>query len=278
MIVTLIPAFNAQSTIGEVVLKTIRNSDKVIVYNDGSTDLTATIAQKCGAQVIGTSNNRGKGFALKRLFFYADDGTNEDSIVVTIDADMQHNPEDIPKLIEGLKNDGADYAIGLRQKQKWYRLVPNWLLDFIVFRKRNESQSGFRAYTTRALREIVITTDGFGVDTEIIKCLKDMKCAIVPINVKYDKNSHTQNPIMHFLEVISYIISNNPLVYLCTPAIVIFGGSIYGFIYVTNWWEAYHQLAIGTMVVSMTLMVLSVVTFFTGVILYTLRKALKPPK
>ncbi len=271
-VITLIPAFNAQATIAEVVIKAKRHSGRVIVYDDGSEDLTATIAQHCGAQIVYGAKNQGKGFALAQLFAKVSDCT-EDTFVVTLDADMQHNPDSIPNLIRGLRSVNADYAIGLRSNQRMHRKIANEILDKISGAK--ESQSGFRAYTMRAMRKIGVLSSGFGVDSEILEYLTSagMIVAYVPVEVRYDKYSHTKNPISHFAELLEHTITRNPLAYLCIPGIVSFVGSIIGIIRVGLWWDQYHSLAIGTLLLSMIAMVLGTTSFFTGTVLYVLRKA-----
>lgn len=269
-IIALIPAFNESHTIGEVVLRTKPFVDKVIVYNDGSTDHTVPIAGNCGAIVIDDTQNRGRGYALKRLFDYAYQQEGVD-IVVTLDADGQHNPEDIPRLVTPIVNKDAKMTIGIRQNQKFYRRIANGILDKMVGHK--ETQSGFRAYHHSLLATLSdIIEDGFGADTEIISKMKGVEIKFVPINVKYDEYSHTKNPILHFLELFGYILTNNPLIYLCLPGIVIFIGSIAGLALVSDTWNKVHQLAIGTMLISMTGLLTSIVTFFTGIILHVLRK------
>lgn len=260
-------------TIGEVVLKTRLYVDKVVVWNDGSEDLTAQVASNCGAIVIGDSMNRGRGYALRKLFEYAYRSDGVDA-VVTLDADGQHNPEDIPRLVAPILAKEARMTIGIRQNQLFFRRVANRILDIMAGHK--ETQSGFRAYHHHLLATLSdIKEDGFSADTEISKTLNQIETKYVPIDVKYDEYSHTKNPLLHFLELLSYIITSNSLIYLCVPGIIIFIGSIAGLASVSDTWNKVHQLAIGTMLVSMTGLLTSIVTFFTGIILHILRKPFK---
>src|SRR5215471_15230485 len=101
--VACIPAYNEERTIAKVIIGCQSFVDKVIVYDDGSGDMTATIAERLGAQVIRQETNKGKGEGLRSLFgaaraFGAD-------IMVTIDGDDQHHPEDIPLLVEPITNE-----------------------------------------------------------------------------------------------------------------------------------------------------------------------------
>ena len=111
-IVAVIPAFKEEENIAKVVLLTKKYVDLVIVGDDGSDDMTAEIAKALGAIVIRNNKNMGKGYTLKRLF-------NEAlklgaDIIVTLDADGQHDPKYIPKLTEPIINGEADIVIGSR--------------------------------------------------------------------------------------------------------------------------------------------------------------------
>src|SRR2546425_2704687 len=111
-VVACIPAYNEERSIASVVLRAQRFVDEVIVCDDGSTDLTAEIAESVGATVIYHSKNMGKGATLRSLFDMSI--KRGASIVVTIDGDGQHDPEDIPKVIRPLVKGNADISIGGR--------------------------------------------------------------------------------------------------------------------------------------------------------------------
>ena len=102
-IVAIIPAYNEEEELANVIAKTLKHVDKVIVVDDGSVDKTAEIAIEAGAELISHSTNLGKGEALKSGFKAIED----DSIIVTIDGDGQHNPDEIPILIKPIIEDGA---------------------------------------------------------------------------------------------------------------------------------------------------------------------------
>jgi len=107
----LIPAYNEELTVGSVVALARKYGD-VLVVDDGSTDRTSEIAQRAGAVVIRHPVNRGKGAALKTGFEYA--LSREYEVVVTLDADGQHNPDEIPLLMEPIIRGEADLVIGSR--------------------------------------------------------------------------------------------------------------------------------------------------------------------
>jgi glycosyltransferase involved in cell wall biosynthesis len=111
-VIACIPAYNEEKTIAKVIIKTQKYVDKVIVCDDGSKDMTSEIAERLGAIVIKHERNMGKGEALRNLFKKAME-LNAD-IVITLDGDGQHDPDEIPSLINTLKEEKADIIIGSR--------------------------------------------------------------------------------------------------------------------------------------------------------------------
>ncbi|MDE1843645.1 MAG: glycosyltransferase family 2 protein, partial [Thaumarchaeota archaeon] len=107
-----IPAYNEEKTIGDMIKKSLKHSDRVIVVDDGSTDNTAKIAKQSGATVISHQKNQGYGAAVITLFDRARD-ENAD-ILTIIDGDGQHDPEQIPLLINALQENDVDVVIGSR--------------------------------------------------------------------------------------------------------------------------------------------------------------------
>ncbi|MEM2613688.1 MAG: glycosyltransferase family 2 protein, partial [Nitrososphaerota archaeon] len=111
-VIACIPAYNEEKTIAKVILKTKKYVDKVIVCDDGSIDMTAEIAEALGAEVIRHERNMGYGAAISSLFKKAvEEGAD---IMVTLDGDGQHDPDEIPKLIKPIVEDEADVVIGSR--------------------------------------------------------------------------------------------------------------------------------------------------------------------
>ena len=106
-----IPAYNEENNIAGIIKKSLLHVDQVVVCDDGSTDGTAKIAKNAGAVVISQSN-QGYGAAISTLFDYA--RKNNAKIMVTLDSDGQHNPEQIPLLINAITTHGVDVSIGSR--------------------------------------------------------------------------------------------------------------------------------------------------------------------
>src|SRR4030042_4807226 len=109
-VVVGIPAFNEEKTIARVVLEAQRYADAVVVCDDGSSDLTAKIAERLGADVVRHERNLGYGSAIKSLFNRARELGAD--VLVTLDGDGQHDPGDIPNVVEPIKNGVADIRLG----------------------------------------------------------------------------------------------------------------------------------------------------------------------
>jgi glycosyltransferase involved in cell wall biosynthesis len=170
----LIPALNAEKTIGDVVRQAREQLENVIVIDDGSTDHTGEVARANGAAVIRHEVNRGKGASLKTGFAYAVEQGYDG--VVTLDADGQHLPSEIPAIIRGSEEHGADLVIGGRahlfNEMLPRRRIANrfsaWTIAKCAGVRVTDSQSGFRFYSTRLLRAIRLRTDGFDMESEVI--------------------------------------------------------------------------------------------------------------
>ncbi|MEM4610735.1 MAG: glycosyltransferase family 2 protein, partial [Thermoproteota archaeon] len=211
-IVACIPAFNEEKTIASVVVKAMRHVDKVIVCDDGSTDLTREIAEKLGAKVIAHERNMGYGSALNSLFNEA--GVEDAEIIVTLDADGQHNPDDIPRVIEPILRGEADIVIGSRFLDESGKQIPRYrevgvktitkLANKASYSELTDAQSGFRAYSRKALEKLKPSEMGMGASTEIlVKAYENgFRVKEVPVKIKYEGETSSQNPVSHGLEVV----------------------------------------------------------------------------
>lgn len=171
MIVAIIPAYNEEKTISWVVEETNKYVDKVIVVDDGSEDDTNLLARKAGAIVITHENNRGLGASLRTGFKKALD-MNAD-IIITLDADGQHSPHDIPKFIEKIKSN-YDFVLGERDLRRYPMIkkignvILNVITNFIAGTKLKDTESGFRAFKASALKKLVLKANRYQIATEII--------------------------------------------------------------------------------------------------------------
>lgn len=232
----IIPAYNEELTIGSVVALAKKYGD-VLVVDDGSKDRTSEIAQKAGAIVIRHEVNKGKGAALKTGFGYA--LANGYDVIVTIDADGQHNPDEIPLLLKPILEGEADLVIGSRylngvhKNIPLYRRLGLWVLNMTTnvasSAKIKDSQSGFRAFNRKALENLEVSADGYHVESEMITQLseKGLKIKEVPINVRYDvPNKHKKHPVVHGVSVLAKIVGligyKRPLLLFGTLSLVSF--------------------------------------------------------
>jgi glycosyltransferase involved in cell wall biosynthesis len=177
MIAVLIPALNASQTLSEVLKKVSEHvpSSSVIVVDDGSTDETARIAQAGGARLLSHPVNRGKGAALRTGFEHvvADPAIE---CVITLDADLQHDPNELPKFIEQWKQGNADVIIGRRKRigsgMPLHRRMSNIINSYLVSVRGGariyDSQCGYRCIGRSVLETIQFSSDGFEAETEIL--------------------------------------------------------------------------------------------------------------
>lgn len=212
----VIPAYNEELTIGSVVALAKKYGD-VLVVDDGSSDRTSEIAKEAGAIVIRHERNVGKGQALKTGFEYA--LSRGYDFVVTLDADGQHNPDEIPLLVDPIMKGEADLVIGSRylngskKEIPFYRRLGLWVLNKGTKAASGlevDSQSGFRAMNRKALESIDLESEDYSVETDMVVKAKEKGIRIreVPISVRYDvPNKHKKNPLFHGLSVLASIVS-----------------------------------------------------------------------
>jgi glycosyltransferase involved in cell wall biosynthesis len=173
-LLAVIPALNAERTIGDVVRKTREQIHDVVVIDDGCSDRTADVARAEGATVLRHDVNRGKGASLKSGFAYGREHGYD--AVITLDADGQHLPSEIPKIITAWQESGADLVIGGRAhlfahmlpRRRMANRFSAWAIAKAAGTRVSDSQSGFRLYTARLLREINLRSDGFDMESEVI--------------------------------------------------------------------------------------------------------------
>ena len=252
VIVVGIPAYNEEKTIAKVVLLAQRYVDKIIVCDDGSTDLTADIARGMGAVVIQHSKNLGYGAAIQGLFDEA--RALEADIMLTLDADGQHNPEDIPKLLKPVQSNEADIVIGSRFLEGMNKEIPRYrrvgiklitrMSNGTLEGKISDAQSGFRAYNKKAVQNLKLQENGMGVSAEILVKAGRQKLRVteVPIGISYRGiETSTHNPLRHGWNVIAAILRlilyRKPLEFLGIPGTILFlAGVMMGIIFYYNYY------------------------------------------
>jgi glycosyltransferase involved in cell wall biosynthesis len=289
-ILVCVPAFNEAKAISDIVIKSKKYADEVIVYDDGSTDDTQQIAVSAGAIVIRSPENKGYGIAIRSLFQAAKQKGAD--IMVTLDSDGQHNPDQIPSLIENLKQ-GFDVVIGsrfLRNEDK--EKVPRFrsfgiktitkLTQTASYRGITDSQSGFRAYNKNALSKINLYEDGMAVSTEILLRAGEKKLLVaeVPITINYDtKDTSTHNPITHGIGVLysvfQYVSLRHPLAFYAIPGIALLGIAALFLKNALHLFSTTGYVSTNMILISVGIAVVGVVLLATAAIVYTLIALLK---
>jgi glycosyltransferase involved in cell wall biosynthesis len=203
-ILVLIPVFNADKTISRLIeLISANNVEKenILVVDDGSFDSTYEIAKSCGVKILQHKKNKGKGEALKTGFEYA---IKENySGVITLDADLQHDPKYIPDFI---RNTDSDILVGTRDRNlkimPFSRWLTNNLTSMIVsimgFTNVRDSQSGYRYISTEVLKAIKLKTKKYELESELlIKAgRKGFKISPVRISTIYEGSKSFINPLV----------------------------------------------------------------------------------
>jgi glycosyltransferase involved in cell wall biosynthesis len=235
-ILVAIPCYNESLAIGSVVAKARRYVDEVLVIDDGSTDDTVEVAEATGATVVSHGMNKGYGAAIRSCFTYAK--KHKFGIMVILDGDGQHDPSYIPDFVHALTTKGADIVIGSRFLEKQngiprYRIAGMKVLNLSTRVagniKTTDSQSGYRAYSRKAIEMMRITNPDMGAGSEILMQIKDydLKVSEVPITARYDiDNTSTKNPVAHGVGVlyslIGTITEKRPLWYIGLPGFITF--------------------------------------------------------
>ena len=283
-IVVGIPAFNEEKNIAVLIIQLKKIADKIIVCNDGSTDLTSKIAEELGAIVINHEKNLGYGAAIRSLFLKSKD--LDADILVTFDADGQHRIEDIDKVINPIINGESDLVIGSRFLDESKKEVPRYrkvgikvitkITNATIKKQLTDSQSGFRAYSKKVLNELNPSELGMGISTEILikASAKNFRISEVPIKIIYNGDTSTHNPISHgssvLFSTIKYTSIEHPLKFYGIPSMIFFAFGLF-FTYLS----AQYYTDIGRLNTNLTLvgagsMLIAVVLLLTGILLYSL--------
>ncbi len=279
-----IPAYNEEKNIAGIITKLKKYADSIIVCDDGSSDLTREISEGLGAIVISHSKNRGYGAAINSLFLKAKELQSD--VFVTFDADGQHRIEDIQVVTEPIMNNKADLVIGSRFLNTKSEEMPNYrkvgikiitkVTNLSIKEDLTDSQSGFRAYSMKALKEITPSDEGMGVSTEILIKANNvgLKIAEVPIKVRYDGDTSTHDPVSHgtsvILSTIKFTSIHNPLKFYGIPGIIflIIGLGFIG--WTVQIYAESEQIITNVSLIGIGCIVLGTVLLMTAVILFSI--------
>jgi glycosyltransferase involved in cell wall biosynthesis len=286
LVAIAIPSYNEDRFIGSVVLKALRYADLVLVVDDGSTDQTAAIAGAAEAVVIRHGANMGKAASINTAFRWAMElGV---AALVLIDGDGQHAPDEIPKLLAPVLRGEADMVVGTRfgavksaipsYRRAGQRALTT-LTNLISGLPVSDSQSGFRAFSPRALELMRFQSRRFAVESEMQCVAKQagLRVAEEPISAVYAEPAK-RNPVRHGASVVRSLVNmverRRPLLsFGFLGSLLVILGTLLGF-HVTVVYGRSQTLAVGYGLVTVLLIIIGVVTAFVGVILHSLRTLL----
>ena len=290
MNVVCIPAYNEERKIKGVVKKALSHVDKVIVCDDGSTDKTAVLAEKAGATVISHEKNLGYGATISTLFDYC--RKNNAEIMVTLDGDGQHNPDQVPDLINVILKHNVDVVIGSRSlsddkdlpsyRRTGIKIITS-TINSATNLKVTDSQSGFRAYSKAAIGLLHPTESGMAVSTEILLKISNngLSMAEVPITVSYIGNTSTEHPVTHGSHVIGttlkYVSIKHPMYFYGIPGIILFiSGLIMGMSFLDGYLDPVEpKVLYGLILGSIISVLLGSMLIITSILLFSMANLIR---
>ena len=283
-IIVGIPAFNEEKNIAALIIQLKKIADKIIVCNDGSTDLTSKIAEGLGVTVINHEKNLGYGAAIRSIFLKSKDLDGD--ILVTFDADGQHRIKDINRVINPIINEESDLVIGSRFLDKSEKEVPQYrkvgikiitkVTNATIKKQLTDSQSGFRAYSKKVLNELNPSELGMGISTEILikASAKNFRISEVPIKITYNGDTSTHNPISHgssvLLSTIKYTSIEHPLKFYGIPSMIFFAIGLFFVYFSTQYYAEIGRLNTNLTLVAAGTMLIAIVLLITSILLYSL--------
>tara|TARA_B100000029_G_scaffold256428_1_gene253152 strand:- start:6931 stop:7818 length:888 start_codon:yes stop_codon:yes gene_type:complete len=278
-----IPAFNEEKNIAAIIIGLKKITDKIIVCNDGSTDSTGEIAEELGAIVINHEKNLGYGAGIKSIFLKAKEMKSE--MLVTVDADGQHDVRDITKVVTPIQEDKAEIVIGSRfleevenipEYRKFGIKLITKVTNLSLNQSLTDSQSGFRAYSKKVLEKLVLSDKGMGISTEILIKANNFNFRIgeVPIKISYEGETSTENPVSHGTSVlfstIKYTSIEHPIKFYGIPAIILlFSGSVFTY-FAIQYYVEFGRLNTNLTLIGAGLFFIGIVLLIAAILLYSL--------
>lgn len=295
-VVVVIPAYNEEKRIANTIEKVREFVTDIIVVDDGSADNTAEIAREHGVTVIQHEQNQGKGVALTTGFRKAQELFNPD-VVVTLDADGQHIPKQMPFVMAPVLRGEADIVVGSRYLSEnppdgpssnvpLHRIYGHWFFNLLTNKTSGvdltDTQSGFRAFSSRALEFLNFESNSFGVECEMQFIARDydLKTTEVPITILYNdkpKRSVIKHGFIVLNGLFRLIGQYRPLLFFGMTGLVIL---LFGLLLGTTgtalmWLEIISRtnqgMAIGTALATTLVFFVGSALFFKGFILHSMR-------
>lgn len=286
VIIVGMPAYNEEKYIGSVVLEARQFADEVVVVDDGSSDRTAQVARLAGATVVQHEKNSGYGVTVQTVL--AEAKKRNPDVLVLLDADGQHNPDEIASLVKAISS-GADVAIGSRKiksgdipaYRKFGQKIISYFTRVLSKSTLSDTESGFRAFSRQAIQVLEPKERGMAISAETISeaTARGLKITEVPISAIYTRDGSTLNPVKHGMGVLNRVLAmiseRRPLLFFGTVGTILIMLGIAAGIIVLRALFTVKELAVGTALISMLLITVGMLCIFTGVILNVLVKRIR---
>ena len=288
MLTVVIPAYNEARMIADVVSGSLKYADEVIVVDDGSRDNTSFVARAAGARVIRLPKNNGKGVALTLGLKTA--AINGADVIVCLDGDGQHDPEEIPRVALPVIRGEADVVVGSRfldtvgsKEIPGYRQVGQTILTKATNIgsgkgvRITDSQSGFRSLSRNAVLKMELTEEGMGIESEILIDASKLGLRIkeVPITCKYDGlDTSKMAPGKHGVSVLSSILRNvrdeHPMLYFGVGGMILALIGVSAGLYSLYQFTLMKSLPFLPSLVAVLFFFLGAISVFSGILLNSL--------
>ena len=292
LIIAGIPALNEEKIIAQVILGAQKHADLVVVCDDGSSDLTSEVAARFGAIVVRHETNLGYGSALQSLFKKARDLNA--NVLVTLDADGQHDPSEILRLVKPIQEGVADVVLGSRFMDKKGTAEMPAYRQFgvkVITRLSNlngknavsDAQTGFRAYSKKAINLLgEVNEKGMNASIELIRAINKSGLTIceVPISCRYQNGTggetSTKHPVAHGFSLITYllklIVEDRPIICLGIPGIIsLVVGTIF-VVWMMNVYTIEHHIETSLALASIGFILAGFFAISTAITLYAIKR------
>ena len=295
LVVVGIPAFNEEKTIARVVLEAEKHAHIVVVCDDGSTDLTGEIAERLGAVVVRHESNLGYGAALQSLFKRARELKAD--VLVTLDADGQHDPAEIPRLVKPIEDRVAEVVLGSRFMEKngaaempaYRQLGVKFITKLSNGSGKNgvsDAQSGFRAYSKRAIEHLgAVSENGMSASIELLRAVQKsgLKICEVPISCKYADTvgvkTSTENAAKHglglLMSLIKLVVEDRPLSFLGIPGIMSIALGTWFGVWMMEMYASSHSIVTNVALASIAFILIGFFLVSTAITLYAITRLSK---
>ncbi|MFZ2499229.1 MAG: glycosyltransferase family 2 protein [Methanosarcina sp.] len=284
-ITVVLPAHNEESSIGSVILLTRLYANNVVVVDDGSSDRTGEIAKKAGATVLVHNTSRGKGIALETGFKAAAELGAD--IIVTMDSEGRHDPEDIPRLVAQISQGHADivngsrYLNGLGNNTPFYRRIGQTILERFTSinsaSKITDPQSGFLAFAASVKDVFRFNAQGIALENELLADAGKSGLHIkeVEIGVYHHVEDQLRNPIKYILGVMETVVKdievNRPLYFYSVPGFALITCGLYmGFKFLEAFFLGIESLHFGPAFLMVFLALAGVYMTISGIVINSL--------